>query len=102
MTKHRWLKLLCLAEVGTMLVLLNYSAVLPVIQAEWGLSNTQAGLIYSAYQIGYILLVVVLSTLTDYMDAKKYMCTPLCGPEWQALYLRCLPTVFILLLYCAA
>lgn len=71
MTKHRWLKLLCLAEVGTMLVLLNYSAVLPVIQAEWGLSNTQAGLIYSAYQIGYILLVVVLSTLTDYMDAKK-------------------------------
>jgi MFS family permease len=71
MTKKKWLYLLCLAEVGTMLVLLNYSAVLPVIQAEWGLSNTQSGLIYSSYQIGYILLVVVLSTLTDYMDVKK-------------------------------
>jgi MFS family permease len=71
MTKKKWLQLLCLAEIGTMLVLLNYSAVLPLIQVEWGLTNTQAGLIYSAYQIGYISLVVVLSTLTDYMDTKK-------------------------------
>lgn len=71
MSKNTWLRLLCLAEVGTMLVLLNYSAVLPLIQAEWGLTNTQSGLIYSAYQIGYILLVVILSTLTDYMDTKK-------------------------------
>lgn len=66
-----WLYMLCLAEIGTMLVLLNYSAVLPIIQEEWGLSNTQAGLIYSSYQVGYIILVVVLSTLTDYVDAKK-------------------------------
>ena len=71
MSKQRWLFLLCLAEIGTMLVLLNYSAILPVIQVEWGLSNTQAGLIYSAYQVGYISLVVVLATLTDYMDVKK-------------------------------
>ncbi|MDW7650218.1 MAG: MFS transporter, partial [Bacillota bacterium] len=71
MDKKKWLYLLCLAEIGTMLVLLNYSAVLPVIQREWGLTNTQSGLIYSSYQAGYILLVVVLSTLTDYVDTKK-------------------------------
>ncbi len=71
MGNKTWLYMLCLAEIGTMLVLLNYSAVLPIIKAEWGLSNTQAGLIYSAYQVGYIILVVVLSTLTDYVDAKK-------------------------------
>jgi len=71
MRDKTWLYMLCLAEIGTMLVLLNYSAVLPIIKEEWGLSNTQAGLIYSAYQIGYIILVVVLSTLTDYVDAKK-------------------------------
>jgi MFS family permease len=71
MDKKKWLYLLCLAEIGTMLVLLNYSAVLPVIQQEWGLTNTQSGLIYSSYQAGYILLVVVLSTLTDYVDTKK-------------------------------
>jgi MFS family permease len=71
MNKNKWLYYLCLAEIGTMLVLLNYSAVLPLVKTEWGLSNTQAGLIYSSYQIGYILLVVILSTLTDYVDAKK-------------------------------
>ncbi len=71
MPNKTWLYMLCLAEIGTMLVLLNYSAVLPIIREEWGLSNTQAGLIYSAYQVGYIVLVVILSTLTDYIDAKK-------------------------------
>lgn len=71
MRDKTWLYLLCIAEIGTMLVLLNYSAVLPVIKQEWGLSNTEAGLIYSAYQVGYIILVVVLSTLTDYIDTKK-------------------------------
>lgn len=68
--KYRWLLTICLAEMGTMLVFLNYSAVLPLLQAEWHLSSTEAGLIYSAYQIGYIALVVVLSTLTDYVGAK--------------------------------
>ena len=71
MDKNRWLHLLCIAEIGTMMVLLNYSGVLPVIQNEWGLTNTQSGLIYSSYQIGYILLVVILSIMTDYVDIKK-------------------------------
>ncbi len=71
MRDKTWLNMLCLAEIGTMLVLLNYSAVLPIIKQEWGLTNTEAGLIYSAYQVGYIVLVVVLSTLTDYIDTKK-------------------------------
>jgi len=69
--KYRWLLTICLAEMGTMLVFLNYSAVLPLLQAEWHLSSAEAGLIYSAYQIGYIALVVVLSTLTDYVGPKR-------------------------------
>lgn len=71
MSKKTWLYLLCLAEIGTMLVLLNYSAVLPILKEEWQLTNAQAGLIFSSYQAGYILLVVLLSTLTDYVDTKK-------------------------------
>ncbi len=71
MSDKKWLYMLCLAEIGTMLVLLNYSAILPIIKQEWSLTNTEAGLIYSAYQVGYIVLVVILSTLTDYVDAKK-------------------------------
>jgi MFS family permease len=67
----RWLLALCLAEAGTMLVFLNYSAVLPLLQAEWGLSSAQAGLIYSAYQLGYMAFVVLLSSLTDYVSPRR-------------------------------
>lgn len=71
MKDKKWLYMLCAAEIGTMMVMLNYSAVLPLVKEEWALTNAQAGLIFSAYQVGYILLVVILSTLTDYVDAKK-------------------------------
>ena len=71
MKDKTWLYLLCLAEMGTMMVLLNYSAVLPIIRQEWGLTYTEAGLIYSAYQVGYILLAVILTTLTDFVDTRK-------------------------------
>ncbi len=70
MQDKKWLYLFCLAEIGTMMVLLNYAAVLPIIMEEWALTNTEAGMIYSAYQVGYICLVVLLSTLTDYVDTK--------------------------------
>jgi MFS family permease len=66
-----WLLGLCLAEGLTMLVFLNYSALLPLFEAEWGLSHTEAGLIFSAYQVGYIAAVAVLSSLTDWVEPRK-------------------------------
>ena len=66
-----WLLGLCLAEGLTMLVFLNYSALLPLFEAEWGLSHTEAGLIFSAYQGGYIAAVAVLSSLTDWVEPRK-------------------------------
>jgi MFS family permease len=59
-----------LSEIGTMLVFSNYSALLPILQKEWSLTNGQAGWIYSSYQIGYILSVFILSSLTDYINPK--------------------------------
>lgn len=53
-----------------MLVFLNYTAVLPILQGEWGLSHGEAGLIFSAYQASYLLAVLVLATLTDRMDTR--------------------------------
>lgn len=66
-----WLTALCLAELGTMLVFSNFNAVLPILQPEWGLSNTEAGLIVAAYQVGYILAVAILSTLTDWVEPRR-------------------------------
>jgi MFS family permease len=68
--RFRWLILFSLSEIGAMLVLMNYSALLPLLQKEWSLTNGQAGWIYSSYHIGYILAVVALTSLTDYIHPK--------------------------------
>ena len=65
-----WLGAICLCETATMLVFLNYTAVLPILQEEWGMRHGEAGLIFSAYQACYLLAVLVLATLTDRMDTR--------------------------------
>lgn len=76
--RFRWLIWLSLAEIGTMLVFNNYSALLPILQKEWSLTNSEAGWIFSSYQIGYILAVVLLTSLTDYTHPKYiYLATSL-------------------------
>ncbi len=65
-----WLAAVCLCEMATMLVFLNYTAILPILQAEWGMRHGEAGLIFSAYQACYLLAVLVLASLTDRMDTR--------------------------------
>ncbi len=65
-----WLGAICLCEMATMLVFLNYTAVLPILQVEWGMRHGEAGLIFSAYQACYLLAVLVLASLTDRMDTR--------------------------------
>jgi predicted MFS family arabinose efflux permease len=47
-----------------------FAAQLPLLQAAWQLSNTEAGWIGSGYFIGYVLAVPVLTSLTDRYDAR--------------------------------
>lgn len=78
--RYRWLMWLSFAEIGTMLVFNNYSALLPILQKEWALTNSQAGWIFSSYQIGYILAAVLLTSLTDYVHPKYiYLATSFWG-----------------------
>lgn len=65
-----WLTLLCLAEIGTMQVFMNYPAVLPLVQEEWHLSASQAGAVFSAYWVGYLGSVLFLTSLTDRVSPK--------------------------------
>lgn len=69
-TQSRWLLNVCVAYGLIMLVFLNYAAVLPLIQKEWRLSSAAAGSIFSAYQVGYIISAVVLTSLTDRFNTK--------------------------------
>lgn len=54
-----------------MLPFSSFSAVIPALQTEWGLSNAEAGFILSAYQAGYVVAVALLATLTDWVSARR-------------------------------
>jgi len=49
----------------SVLVWFNYSAVLPLIVEEWKLSGTEAGVIFSAFQAGYLAAIVPAGWLAD-------------------------------------
>jgi MFS family permease len=62
---------MCVGQVGNLLP----HVVVPAVMAQhliplWHLSASEAGLMASAYALGYMLTVPVLTTLTDRIDAR--------------------------------
>jgi MFS family permease len=60
----------CLVEVLGMSAFAAFLTLIPLFQAGWGISNTQAGWISGVYFAGYIAAVAILTALTDRIDAK--------------------------------
>ncbi|MEK6221583.1 MAG: MFS transporter, partial [Chloroflexota bacterium] len=84
-TKFRiptWLIALSVAQAGSLLVFMNFSGALPLLQEDWGLSNSQAGTIQSAGQVGYLVSVLLMSSLTDYVESKKLI---ILGSLWAGV-----------------
>lgn len=48
-----------------------YTTLLPVLQKEWALSNSEAGLISGIFYAGYITATPILTSLTDRIDARR-------------------------------
>jgi MFS family permease len=63
--------LMCVAEVFQMTGFAAYTTLLPVLQKEWGLANSEAGLISGIYFAGYVAATPVLTSLTDRVDARR-------------------------------
>lgn len=63
--------LLCLTEVLGMLGSSSFPALLPEFQAEWSLSNTEAGWISGIFFAGYVAAVPVLVGSTDRVDPRR-------------------------------
>ena len=63
--------LLCAAEALSMTGFAAFTTLLPQLQREWSLSNSQAGAIGGVFYAGYMLSVPVLSSLTDRMDTRR-------------------------------
>ncbi|HET9662830.1 MAG TPA: MFS transporter [Burkholderiales bacterium] len=61
---------MCAAETLSMTGFAAYTTLLPVLQGEWGLSNSEAGLVSGVYFAGYIAATPVLTSLTDRLDSR--------------------------------
>ena len=63
--RQRILFVTSLSLFFSVLVWFNYSAVLPYIVEEWGLSGTEAGIVFGAFQAGYLVAIVPAGWLAD-------------------------------------
>lgn len=63
--RTRMLVVVSAALFLSVLVWFNYSAVLPSIVADWGLSGTHAGIVFAAFQAGYLAAIVPIGMLVD-------------------------------------
>ena len=70
---YRLTLLICLAEIFGLASIAVFPALLPTFQDEWNLSNTAAGWISAAYYAGYMILVPILTSITDRVDARRIM-----------------------------
>lgn len=63
--------LMCVAETLSMTGFAAYTTLLPALQGEWGLSNSEAGLISGVYFAGYVAATPILTSLTDRVDSRR-------------------------------
>jgi len=62
--------ILIAAHIFSMVGFSTYPALLPGLQSEWALSNSQAGIIGSFFFVGYISTVSSWTALTDRVDGR--------------------------------
>jgi MFS family permease len=61
----------CLSQIFSIAAINYFPALLPNFQAEWGLTNTEAGWISGIYFGGYAASVPILVSLTDRVAPRK-------------------------------
>ena len=64
-----------MAHILSMLGFSTYAALLPELRDEWGLSNSQAGIVAGMFFAGYVATVSLWTALTDRMDARRVYLT---------------------------
>ena len=71
MTLNRGVLAMCAAQACAQIGAFSVAALLPTLIPAWSLSNTEAGWISGIYYAAYTLVVPLLSSLTDRVDAKR-------------------------------
>ena len=81
----RWLAALCTSRVLAATWFVAYSAVLPLTQAEWGLSSREAGMVQAGFHLGYLTSLFIVGFIADHFGAKRaYITTGIaaCASPW--------------------
>ncbi len=66
-----WLGGFCLARALFSTIQTTYSASLPLLKEDWGMSAQQAGLISSSYFMGFLVSLFVVGFMADRIGAKR-------------------------------
>jgi MFS family permease len=66
-----WLLQFCAARAAFATMFTTWSATLPLLKQEWGLSAGEAGLVQSAYHIGFLVSLFAVGFLTDRYGARR-------------------------------
>jgi MFS family permease len=69
--RRRVLAVVSAVLLFSVLVWFNYSAVLPLVVAEWSLTGTQAGVVFAAFQAGYVLAILPAGRLADRTSTRR-------------------------------
>jgi len=98
-----WLALLCASRVLSAAWFVAYSAVLPLVREDWGLSARDAGMIQGAFHFGYLASLFIVGFLADFFGARRaFLVTGVAGflspiafvllvdGFWSALWLHAL------------
>ncbi|HUG38354.1 MAG TPA: MFS transporter [Candidatus Limnocylindrales bacterium] len=68
---NRGVVAMCAAQGCAQIGAFGVAALIPTLIPAWGLTNTEAGWISGIYYAAYTLVVPLLSSLTDRVDAKR-------------------------------
>ena len=68
-----WVAVMSLMLSALLLPFASFVAAVPFIQDEWGINNTQSGIIFSAYQAGFATAALLVIPLTDRLSARHIL-----------------------------
>jgi len=68
---RREVRAMCAAQACAQIGAFSVAALIPTLIPAWGLTNTEAGWISGIYYAAYTVVVPLLSSLTDRVDAKR-------------------------------
>ena len=66
-----WLTELCLSRIGFVLIFTTYSAALPLLKSDWSMSASQAGMVQSAWHVGFLISLFAVGFISDRIGAKQ-------------------------------